>query len=157
MAESWDCPLPCHSQIPGTVSPENVLGGLGVVPKAKVQSSCHCARSTQQWVLWAPASSALPRTSGIASGDARETSVSWCNLSGSTATEFENTPGKVFRVFSLDSIQAEGQLSLHLLPVAQCKQLWSRPESPQHLAFPGPPLLFTDLWLQSACSRVLQE
>lgn len=62
-----------------------------------------------------PASSALPRSSGIASRDTRETSVSWCNHSGSTATEFENTPGKVFRVFGLDSIQAEGQLSLHQL------------------------------------------
>lgn len=39
--------------------------------------------------LWAPASSALPRSSGIASRDTRETSVSWCNHSGSTATEFE--------------------------------------------------------------------
>lgn len=65
--------------------------------------------------LWAPASSALPRSSGIASRDTRETSVSWCNHSGSTATEFENTPGKVFRVFGLDSILAEGQLSLHQL------------------------------------------
>lgn len=30
------------------VSPENVLGRLEKVPKAKVQSSCHCARNTQQ-------------------------------------------------------------------------------------------------------------
>lgn len=49
--------------------------------------------------------------------------MSWINLSGSAVTALDNTTGKVF---SLSSIQAGGQLSLHLQlpPVAHCKQLW---------------------------------
>lgn len=46
--------------------------------------------------------------------------MSWLSLSGSAVTELDNTTGKVF---SLSSVQAGGQLSLHLhlLPVAHCK------------------------------------
>lgn len=49
--------------------------------------------------------------------------MSWLSLGGSADTELDDTTGKVFL---LSSIQAGGQLSLHLhvLPVAHCKWLW---------------------------------
>lgn len=49
--------------------------------------------------------------------------MSWLSLGGSADTELDSTTGKVF---ILSSIQAGGQLSLHLhvLPMAHCKWLW---------------------------------
>lgn len=53
--------------------------------------------------------------------------MSWLSLGGSADTELDSTTGKVF---ILSSIQAGGQLSLHLhvLPMAHCKWLWEDKE-----------------------------
>lgn len=62
----------------------------------------------------------FPEVEGIALGDTGEMTMSWLSLNGSADTELDNT---VVKVFILRSIQAGGQLSLHLhvLPVAHCK------------------------------------
>lgn len=64
----------------------------------------------------------LPEVQGIALGDTGEMTMSWLSLNGSADTERGNTTGEVF---ILSSIQAGGQLSLHLhvLPVAHHKRL----------------------------------
>lgn len=92
-------------------------------PPQRSQSKPHTsARGSDCRVMDTHLAQPLPEVQGIALGDTGEMTMSWLSLSGSADTELGNTTGEVF---ILSSIQAGGQLSLHLhvLPVAHCKWL----------------------------------